>query len=108
MPVPVDPPAPDMIAVYAPGGSVTSIADSNAFEGAKPLAWICEAFAALPQLSLVATTDWSDVRTSVIVGLARGLAIPYAASEGPVPTMATVLASVPWITKPPIITSLPV
>ena len=28
--------------------------------------------------------------------------MPYAASEGPVPTMITVFGSLPWMTKPPI------
>src|SRR5258706_383983 len=106
------------------------IADSSALDGAKPAACSCAAFAALPQLSLVAITAWSEERTRVSVGFASGLAIPRArAGEGrpgggggwgrgwggpraggggPVPTPATVLWAGPRITNPPIITSLPV
>src|SRR5688572_19634916 len=60
------------------------------------------------QSSLVARTAWSEERTSVSLGFARGLAMPNAASEGPVATMATVLLPPVPITKPAIITSLPV
>src|SRR5258706_496386 len=84
------------------------IADSSALDGAKPAACSCAAFAALPQLSLVAITAWSEERTSVSVGFANGLAIPKAASEGPVATTATGCGPLPRITNPPIITSLPV
>src|SRR5258706_395365 len=84
------------------------IADSSALDGAKPAACSCAAFAALPQLSLVAITAWSEERTSVSVGFASGLAMPKAASDGPVATIATVLLAEPPITKPPIRTSFPV
>src|SRR5258706_538965 len=84
------------------------IAGSSALEGAKPLAWICAALGAPPQLSLVAMTVLSEERTSVSVGFASGLEIPKAAREGPVTAIATVLLAAPPITKPLIITSLPV
>src|SRR6185369_11698965 len=108
MPTPVPPPAPCTIAVYAPGSSVTMIADSSAFAGASPTAWTCAAFAAVPQSSLVAITCWSDERTRVSVGLARGLAMPAAASDGPAAVITTVFGNAPPTMKPPIITSLPV
>ena len=38
--MPVESRTPESTAVYAPGGSVTSIADSSACPGAKPLAWM--------------------------------------------------------------------
>src|SRR5258706_2519812 len=84
------------------------IADSSGLVGAKPLAVIAAAFAALPQLSLVAITTWSDWRTRLSVGLASAFAMPNGTSDGPVATIATCCGPLPWITKPPIITSLPV
>ena len=45
--------------------------------------------------------------STLTVGL-PGFFLALAASEGPVPTMATVCGPLPVITKPPIITSLPV
>src|SRR5258706_365983 len=107
MPTPV-PPTPETIAVYAPGASVVRMADSSELEGAKPLAVIAAALAALPQLSLVAITTWSDWRTRLSVGLASALAMPNGTSDGPVATIATCCGPLPLITKPPIITSLPV
>ncbi len=107
MPTPV-PPTPETIAVYAPGASVVRMADSSELEGAKPLAVIAAALAALPQLSLVASTTWSDWRTRLNVGLASALAMPYCVSDGPVATIATCLLAKPPITKPPMSTSLPV
>src|SRR6185369_5834893 len=73
-----------------------------------PTAWTCAAFAAVPQSSLVAITCWSDERTRVSVGLARGLAMPAAASDGPAAVITTVFGNAPPTMKPPIITSLPV
>ncbi len=84
------------------------IADSSAFEGAKPAAESCAALPALCQSSFVASTAWSNWRTRVNVGLASALAMPYWVSDGPVATIATVFAAEPPITKPPISTSLPV
>src|SRR5262245_3333369 len=91
------------------------IAASRGWEGANPEAVSCDGLAhTFPcgqppcQSSLVAMTAWSDERTRVIFGLASGLAMPNAASDGPVATIATVLFVEPPITKPPIITSLPV
>src|SRR5436190_19998469 len=108
IPTPVPLPTPETIAVYAPGARSVRIADSNAFEGAKPAAVSWAEFAALCQSSFVATTVWSDDRTSVSVGLASAFAMPYCVREGPVTTIATRFAALPPITKPPIITSLPV
>src|SRR5260221_12719230 len=84
------------------------IADSNELEGAKPLAWICAALEALPQLSFVAMVAWSEERTSCSVGLASALVMPKFAREGPMARTTTVLATAPPMTKPPVITSLPV
>src|SRR5260221_14659637 len=83
------------------------IADSNELEGAKPLAWICAALEALPQLSFVAMVAWSEERTSCSVGLASALLMPKFTREGPMARTTTVLATEPPMTKPPIITSLP-
>jgi hypothetical protein len=63
---------------------------------------------AVCQLSLEATTAWSEDRTKAIVGSASGLVMPKADSDGPVATIATRLVAGPPITNPPIITSLPV
>src|SRR6185312_2653097 len=107
-PTPVLFAAPLTMAVYAPGCSVIITADSFAFDGARPFAWICAALGPLCQSSLLATTDWSEERTMVSVGLASGLATPYCASEGPVAVTTTVCGPLPCTMKPPIITSLPV
>jgi hypothetical protein len=105
---PVPLPAPETIAVYAPGGRLMRITDSAGCDGAKPLARIVAMFAADPQSSLVAMTAWSEERTSVRVGLASAFAMPSCVSDGPVATIATVLLAEPPITNPAIITSLPV
>src|SRR6188474_2166168 len=84
------------------------IAGSSGWFGAKPLAWICAALAALCQLSFVAMTAWSEERTSVSVGLASGLAIPKFARFGPATLITTVFAVGPPTMNPAIITSLPV
>src|SRR6185369_11472247 len=84
------------------------IAGSRASAGAKPAAWMSAALAAACQSSLVAMTAPSEERTSVIVGLASGLAMPALASEGPAAVITTVFGALPPITKPAIITSLPV
>jgi hypothetical protein len=76
--------------------------------GANPAAWSWGAFGWDCQSLLLSTTAWSDSRTRVMTGLANGLAMPKLESEGPVATIATVLGAEPPITKPPIITSLPV
>ena len=79
-----------------------------ALEGAKPADWSCPEFPADCQSSFVASTAWSEERTSVSRGLASGLAMPNWASEGPVATIATCCGPVPFTTNPPIITSVPV
>src|SRR5258706_579160 len=107
-PVPVVLPTPLTIAVYPPGASVASIAGSFESDGAKPVSTISCAFAALPQLSLVAMITLSMERTSVSVGLTSGSAIPKLASEGPATLTTTVLLAVPPMMNPAIITSLPV
>src|SRR5258706_3253495 len=84
------------------------IAGSSAWDGAKPLAWICAAFAAPCQLSLDAMIALSEERTSVSVGLANGLAMPKLASDGPATVTTTVFAVEPSMMNPAIITSLPV
>src|SRR5258706_171415 len=84
------------------------IAGSSALLGAKPLAWICAAFDALCQLSLVAMTALSEERTRVSVGLASGLAMPKLASDGPATVTTSVFAVAPPMMNPAIITSLPV
>src|SRR5947208_1161903 len=84
------------------------IADSSGCEGAKPAFTICAALGALPQSSLVAMMLWSEERTRVSVGLASGLAMPNAASDGPVPVITTVFDEAPPITNPAIVTLLPV
>src|SRR6185437_12941713 len=83
-------------------------AASRESDGAKPEACSWEALGSVCQSSLVATTDWSEERTSVRVGFMSGLVTPKAASEGPVATIATVLLLDPPMMKPPIMTSLPV
>src|SRR5512140_968842 len=82
------------------------IADSFAFAGAKPAAWMAAALAALPQSSLVPMTAPSLERTRVSVGSGSGLAMPAAASDGPDATTTTVLLAAPPMMKPAIITSL--
>src|SRR5688572_2014443 len=84
------------------------MAASSPLVGAKPAAVSCAALAAVAQLSLVASVAWSEERTSLKVGLASALVMPNGTSEGPVATIATVLFAEPPITKPPMITSLPV
>src|SRR5881394_3238839 len=84
------------------------IAASSGLVGAKPAACNCATLAVVCQSSLVAMTVWSDCRTSESVGLASAFAMPYCVSEGPVATIATVCEVVPWMMRPPIITSLPV
>jgi hypothetical protein len=81
--------------VYAPGASVVRIADSSEFDGAKPEAWICAAFAAPRQSSLVATVALSEARTSVSVGLESALAMPYCVSDGPLAVITTVFGRRP-------------
>ena len=81
---------------------------SLGWAGANPTACSCGALGSVCQSLLVRITAWSEERTSVIEGFANGLEMPNCWSEGPVATIATVLLVDPPITKPPIITSLPV
>src|SRR5512135_3171682 len=84
------------------------IADSSAFPGALPVAWIALTFGPLCQSSFVAITLESDWRTSVSVGFGNGVEMPNGTSDGPVAVINTFCGPVPCTITPAIITLLPV
>src|SRR3989337_3507443 len=122
-PTPVVPPTPLTMAVYAPGGSVTSIAASwpqpvvATVQASFPVACMScgvpqetagasHCAIGVCQLSLVAISVWPEY--SSIYGLAIAPVTPKSASVGPKPLINTDLGTVPLIMKPPIITLAPV
>src|SRR3977135_2018173 len=97
-----------MMAVYAPGGRVASIADSRSLVGARPSALIwasCESlqllFVMVPNAPGPWTSRVGSARTSAAVK-------PNLVNEGPMARMMTCFGTAPVMVKPPMPTLFPV
>ena len=106
--MPVELFVPPTVAVYAPGDSVTTTADSTSELGARPVASSSAADAALSrQLSLLTINELSEVLSSSVGSAKAESKKPAERKDGPMARMANLRGAVPATTKPPMATFSP-